>query len=112
MAERRPRRRSLLLQVDGTFDRAAATRIGRLLAGAHQASSIRVDLSRVTEFEDLGLATLAEALRAPGSDRVSVIGFRHHQVRVLRYLGVDVTPRAERGLSPERDDMLASLADG
>jgi anti-anti-sigma regulatory factor len=102
MAERRPRRRSLVVEVDGVFDRAAATRIGRLLSGAHRASSIQVDLSRVTQFEDLGLATLAEALRSPGSDRLSLIGLRHHQVRVLRYLGVEVTRRVERELAPER----------
>jgi anti-anti-sigma regulatory factor len=112
MAERKPRRRSLVLEVDGIFDRAAASRIERVLSGAHRASSIHVDLSRVVEFEDLGLATLADALRSPGCQHVSVMGLRNHQVRLLRYLGVPVTRRVERELSPERDDMLAPSSDG
>lgn len=72
--------------MDGVFDVPAARRLARELADAG-AGDIRIDLSQVREFDDFGVALLVRELA--GRDRTSVSGLRQHQLRVLRYLGLD-----------------------
>jgi hypothetical protein len=48
---------------------------------------VRVDLTQVRDFHDFGVAVLARALAS--RRQVSVRGLRTHQIRLLRYLGID-----------------------
>lgn len=79
----------LIIRVEGTFDAAAAQRLATALEKA-QGEEIRVDLTDVREFHDFGIAMLARALQ--GRSGVSVSGLRQHQVRLLRYFGIDAGP--------------------
>ena len=90
MAQKKPRRRSLLLRMEGTFDVPAAKRVELALSRAPDELTVRVDLTRVTEFHDFGIAVLAQAMKDRGIDGVSLTGLRTHQVRVLRYFGVEL----------------------
>jgi len=75
-----------VIRMDGVFDAAAAQRLADALSDAN-GDLIRVDLTRVREFHDFGIALLARALA--GRSRISVSGLRQHQVRLLRYFGID-----------------------
>ena len=89
---------SFIIRLDGVFDLDAARHVLDAVAKAPAGAEIYVDLGRVRDFHDHGLAVLAEALSRVRS-RVSVLGLRHHQYRMLRYLGVD--PQAlHAGLPP------------
>ncbi len=79
----------LTVELEGVFDLPAAKRVERLLEGAGRGRTVRVDLTRVREFQDLGLAFLAQALTASRASRVALRGLRLHQARMLRYFGVD-----------------------
>ncbi len=79
----------VVICVQGEFDEAAAERLASALEGA-EAREIRVDLSGVREFHDFGIATLAHALQHRG--RVAVTGLTQHQLRLLRYFGIDAGP--------------------
>lgn len=78
-----------VIRVDGVFDVPAAQQLARELADAGD-GEIRIDLTRVREFHDLGVALLARELAH--RERTQVAGLRHHHVRLLRYLGVDAGP--------------------
>jgi anti-anti-sigma regulatory factor len=76
-----------IIRRDGVFDLAAAREVAHRLAGVSSGEVIRVDLTRVRDFDDLGVALLARALaESPG--RVAVQGLREHHRRLLRYLGI------------------------
>ena len=76
-----------VIQRDGVFDVAAAQEVAVRLAGVSSGDVVRVDLTRVRDFDDLGVALLARALaESPG--RVAVQGLREHHRRLLRYLGI------------------------
>ncbi len=79
----------VVIRVQGKFDAAAAERLESALASADD-REVRVDLSGVREFHDFGIATLARALGHHG--RVAVSGLTHHQLRLLRYFGIDAGP--------------------
>ncbi len=82
-----------VIRRDGMFDVAAAQDVARRLAGVPSGALVRVDLTRVRDFDDLGVALLARALaESPG--RVAVQGLRQHHRRLLRYLGIE-TAEAE-----------------
>jgi len=86
------------IRIDGMFDVLAAQRVSEALSRAPRSEAFCVDLTRVRDFEDLGVAKLADALSTRGDMRVSVRGLRPHQRRLLRYLGVE--PSAiEAGIS-------------
>lgn len=78
----------LTIRIEGVFDVPAARRVCELLGAAPDGESVSLDLSKVREFQDPGVAVLAEALAGPGASRVAVRGLRQHQLRMLRYLGV------------------------
>ncbi len=78
----------LVISMDGTFDVVAAQHVARALAAANASQLVRIDLTHVRQFNDLGVAVLGEALACRG-ERVDVRGLRLHQLRLLRYLGVD-----------------------
>jgi hypothetical protein len=84
----------MIIEVEGTFDVPAAQR----LALALQASGdreVRIDMTRVGDFHDFGVTVLGKAMA--GHRHVSVRGLRTHQVRLLRYLGIDATGDAPTG---------------
>lgn len=72
---------------DGVFDVAAAQDVAHRLAGVPSGALVRVDLTHVRDFDDLGVALLARAL-AESPARVAVQGLRQHHRRLLRYLGI------------------------
>ncbi len=80
-----------IIRVEGVFDVPAAQRLARELADAGEAE-VRIDLTRVREFHDFGIALLARELS--GRARTSVSGLRQHHVRLLRYLGIDTATPA------------------
>lgn len=87
----------VVIQADGTFDVPAATRVARELTEV-VGLEVRVDLTQVRDFHDLGVAVLGRALAA--NRRVSVRGLRTHQIRLLRYLGIEAVEEPDRsGLS-------------
>jgi len=88
-----------VIRVEGTFDLSAARRVAEALVSARAGEPVDVDLTRVGEFQDLGVAVLAQAL-ASARARVAVRGLRQHHVRLLRYLGID----ARADLGPDDDD--------
>ena len=80
-----------VIEREGTFDILAAQEVARALAGAPH-FEVCLDLSQVRVFHDFGLAVLAQSL-AGRSPRVRVLGLNQHQVRLLRYLGVEAVGR-------------------
>jgi hypothetical protein len=79
-------RERTVIRMDGVFDVAAARRLAERLDAAGY-SEVRIDLTRVREFHDFGVALLAETIssrRAP----TAVLGLREHHLRLLRYLGI------------------------
>ena len=80
------------IQVNGVFDGATAWELRNSLDAARQkAKRIVLDFSRVREFYDFGVSVLAYGLaqRPASMPRVSFRGLRTHQLRMLRYFGVD-----------------------
>ncbi len=94
--------------MDGPFDVPAAKRLGSALERARPGEAIRIDVSRATAFEDFGLALLAQALGETPAGRVAVRGLRGHQLRILRYFGVD--PARLRSRVPALELDLPALA--
>ncbi|BDG08832.1 STAS domain-containing protein [Anaeromyxobacter paludicola] len=91
-----------ILRLSDLFDGVAARRLEAWLAALQPATQVRIDLSKVREFHDFGLAVLAQALSRCRAE-VTVVGLRQHQVRMLRYFGVEASrlepaPGAAAGL--------------
>jgi hypothetical protein len=80
---------NVIIRVEGVFDAAAAQRLSSAIESAH-GDEVRVDLTDVREFHDFGIAMLARALS--GRSGVAVSGLRQHQLRLLRYFGIDAGP--------------------
>jgi len=89
---------SIQLSVAGPFDLPAAQRIARALADASQETLVHIDLTRVSHFDDSGVALLGRALAR--HRRAEVCGLRRHQVRLLRYLGVEGLGRSLSDAEP------------
>jgi hypothetical protein len=93
MTEAQAGRAPLVILADGTFDVPAAERVARELRDAADLE-VRIDLTRVRDFHDFGVAVLARALAA--RRQVDVRGLRTHQIRLLKYLGIDAVPEPAR----------------
>jgi ABC-type transporter Mla MlaB component len=78
---------AIQLSVAGRFDLPAALRVARALSEADEETLVRIDLTRVSHFDDSGVAVLGQALSV--HRRADVRGLRRHQVLLLRYLGVE-----------------------
>ncbi len=85
----RTRGEEVVIRLDGVVDAAAAQQLSTAIETAN-ADEIRVDLTHVREFHDFGIAMLARALS--GRHHVAVSGLRQHQLRLLRYFGIDAGP--------------------
>ncbi|HYD41075.1 MAG TPA: hypothetical protein VEB43_09620 [Anaeromyxobacter sp.] len=78
----------VLIQVAGTFDRNAATRLSLWLSELPRATPLVIDFSRVSDLQDVGVATVAQQLVAHSG--VALRGLGRHHLRLLRYCGVEV----------------------
>lgn len=86
------------IHVQGVFDTLAAHRVEATLSLAEPHARLQVDLSQVREFHDAALAVLAQAVKSSAAD-VALRGLRQHQIRMLRYFGVDTPPHEQDRLS-------------
>jgi len=80
-----------LIRLSGPFDGLAARRLEAMLSRAKPGVHLCVDLTQVREFPDFSLAVLAQALTRCEA-RLTLLGLSQHQIRVLRYFGVDTGP--------------------
>jgi len=78
----------VVIDLDGVFDGPAARRVEANLISAAPGTRVRIDLTKVREFQDFGVAVLGHAVSRCRA-RVVVRGLRQHQLRVLRYFGLD-----------------------
>ena len=95
---------SLVIRLDGVFDKECAQKVGRELAALPEGAEAYLDLSQVRQFHDLAVAVLGDVLAA-ANGRVSVRGLRQHQYRMLRYLGVSsstLSPMSPASSAEER----------
>lgn len=81
--------RALRLQLVGTFDVRAAREVAGRLEEAAAGDRVEIDLSHVVEFQDFGIAVLAQALKQARRVDVRLTGLRQHQLKVMRYFGLD-----------------------
>jgi anti-anti-sigma regulatory factor len=87
-----------IIHVEGVFDGIAARRLEAVLVRGAPGRRLEIDLTQVREFSDFAIAVLANALLRCGAF-VSLRGLRLHQVRLLRYFGVDAGPLGRVALS-------------
>ncbi len=87
-----------VIRLEGTFDLPAARVLASSLERVAGNGGVRVDFTRVRQFNDFAVALLAQALKRSASSGVRVEGLTLHQVRLLRYFGVD--PRVFRSEPP------------
>jgi hypothetical protein len=76
-----------VIRLEGVFDVSAARQLAETLDDAGYAD-VRIDMTRVREFHDFGVALLARSIatrRAP----TAVLGLHEHHLRLLRYLGIE-----------------------
>ena len=99
MHEEKPMTENSQIHLSGAFDGIAARRLEAILALAAPGVRMRIDLSKVREFHDFGIAVLAQALTRCKA-HVTLLGLRQHQIRVLRYFGIDTAP-LERALAAD-----------
>jgi ABC-type transporter Mla MlaB component len=79
------------VEMDGVFDKPAAQRVDEALSLVRPGGALRLDLTRVREIHDVGIAILAQSIdRARDRVTVEVSGLRFHQRQLLRYLGVEL----------------------
>jgi anti-anti-sigma regulatory factor len=80
------------IEVEGTFDGASAWKLRHALESVRvKTKRVVLDFSCVREFADFGISVLAYGLaeRASNLPKVSLRGLRTHQMRLLKYLGVE-----------------------
>lgn len=77
-----------VIRLAGVLDRASADALRDRLA-REPGGELVLDFSLVREFADLGVLALANGI-AGAERRLHFRGLRQHQLRMLRYFGVDV----------------------
>ena len=80
-------RERTLIMLEGVFDVPAARRLAEELDEARY-GEVRIDMTRVREFHDFGVALLAQTIAGRRSP-TAVLGLHDHHLRLLRYLGID-----------------------
>ncbi len=80
-----------VIRLTNAFDGLAARHLEAMLARLEPGVRLRVDLTQVREFHDFGIAVLAQALTRCKA-QVTLLGLSQHQVRLLRYFGVEAAP--------------------
>jgi len=76
------------------FDVGTARRIEAILLAASTDARICLDLRRVRNVQDAAVGVVADALLQRRTLRVEIRGLSQHQVRLLRYLGLEAVARA------------------
>jgi len=87
-----------VIRLEGILDGITARRVEAALLRAEAGSRLSLDLTQVRESHDFAIAVLAQGLGRTRA-RVTIRGLRQHQVRMLRYFGVDAAQHAEAALS-------------
>jgi anti-anti-sigma regulatory factor len=77
-----------VIRLEGTFDLPAARVLEKSLERLGAGGGVRLDFTRVRQFNDFAVAVLAQALLRVAGSGVEVEGLSLHQVRLLRYFGV------------------------
>jgi hypothetical protein len=80
-------RERTVITLDGVFDIPAARRLAARLDAAGPIE-VRIDLTRVREFHDFGVALLARTISCRAAP-TAVLGLHEHHLRLLRYLGIE-----------------------
>lgn len=81
-------RPATVIRLEGTFDLPAARLVEHSLRRMSAGDEVFIDFTRVRNFNDFGVAVLAQALKAAGGVEARLEGLRMHQVRLLRYFGI------------------------
>jgi anti-anti-sigma regulatory factor len=77
-----------VIRLEGTFDLPAARLLENSLQRIVSKGGVRIDFTGVRHFNDFAVAVLAQALKS-AEGGVKVAGLSPHQVRLLRYFGID-----------------------
>ena len=80
-----------VIRLEGVFDGLAARRLEAMLVETDAGVRLHIDLTQVREFHDFGIAVLGHAMTRSRA-HVTVRGLRQHQIRVLRYFGIETGP--------------------
>jgi hypothetical protein len=89
----------LVIRVEGTFDHLAAASLARCLCELPPAAPLVIDFSLVEDFPDVGVAEVARELI--GHTGVAVRGLGRHQLRLLRYCGLNLPPERHEAVDEE-----------
>ena len=84
------------IRLEGVFDVPAAKRLAATLDDAGYAE-VRIDMTRVREFHDFGVALLAQTI-AGRQAPTAVLGLQEHHLRLLRYLGIETGANLAAGI--------------
>ncbi len=88
MVERDRESGRTVMRFMGVFDREHAIDLRDEIK--RMEGDVLLDFSLVRAFDDRGVATLAQILAEKGDRSISVRGLREHQLRLFRYIGIDV----------------------
>lgn len=91
------RERGTVIRMEGAFDLPAARLVAHTLQRMSPGEDVVVDFTHVRQFHDFAVALLAKAV-AQRDGAVKLHGLRMHQIRLLRYFGIDASAfRADDG---------------
>jgi hypothetical protein len=76
-----------VIRLEGVFDVPAAKRLAATLDD-EGFGEVRIDMTRVREFHDFGVALLAQTIAGRRSP-TAVVGLHEHHLRLLKYLGIE-----------------------
>jgi hypothetical protein len=88
-----PAGNEVVLSFSDRFDAAEGWRLHDVLAKLEPGTRVTLDFSKVRDFHDFAIALLARDLESL-SGRIRTRGLCQHQLRMLRYFGVE-TPCPE-----------------
>ncbi len=83
MGASRSARNEITVRLEGGFDVRSARRLERIIEDAPAGATVRVDLSRVRDFDDFGIAVLAQTLEHLETISVRLHGLRAPQARMI-----------------------------
>ncbi len=79
----------ILLRFGGTFDAAEGWRLHDTLSKIEPGSQVTLDFRQVHDFHDFAIALLAQDI-CSREGHIAALGLCQHQLRMLRYFGVDI----------------------